>query len=117
MKYAVVFEKSATGYAAYVPDLPGCITTGRTLKETERLIREAIEFHIEGMQAHGESVPQPTTVAACVEVNRRTGTKLSKPSESQLLAGYRRMAKDRKRESEAKEWVEGLIGDATGSKR
>jgi len=71
MKYAVVFEKSETGYAAYVPDLPGCITTGKTLEETERLIREAIEFHIEGMRLHGEVVPKPTTVAEYVEVAAR----------------------------------------------
>jgi len=68
MKYAVVFEKSATGYAAYVPDLPGCITTGRTLEETEGLIREAIELHIESLQGHGEPVPQPTTMAEYVEI-------------------------------------------------
>ena len=68
MKFAVVFEKSESGYAAYVPDLPGCITTGKTLEETERLIREAIEFHIDGMQLHGETVPKPTTVAEYVEV-------------------------------------------------
>ena len=61
MKYAVVFEESATGYAAYVPDLPGCVTTGKTLDETERLIREAIEFHIESLREHGEPVPRPTT--------------------------------------------------------
>ena len=71
MKYAVVFEKSDTGYAAYVPDLPGCITTGKTLEETERFIREAIEFHIEGMRLHGEIVPKPTTVAEYVEIVSR----------------------------------------------
>ncbi len=68
MKYAVVFEKSATGYAAYVPDLPGCVTTGPTLEDAERLIREAIEFHIEGMKLHGERVPEPSTVTEYVSV-------------------------------------------------
>ena len=67
-KYAVVFEKSATGYAAYVPDLPGCITTGKTKEETGRLIREAIEFHLEGMRLHGEPIPEPTSTAEYVEV-------------------------------------------------
>jgi predicted RNase H-like HicB family nuclease len=67
-KYAVVIEKTATGYSAYVPDLPGCITTGKTRDETERLVREAIEFHIEGMRLHGEAVPEPTTTTEYVEV-------------------------------------------------
>jgi predicted RNase H-like HicB family nuclease len=68
MKYAVVFEKAAHNWAAYVPDLPGCVTTGPTLEDTRRLIAEAIEFHIEGMRLHGEPVPQPSTVVDSVEV-------------------------------------------------
>ncbi len=68
VRYAVVFEKTTNGYAAYVPDLTGCVTTGRTLAETERLIREAIEFHIEGMKLHGERVPKPSTVTEYVNV-------------------------------------------------
>jgi predicted RNase H-like HicB family nuclease len=59
-KYAVVFEKAVNNWAAYVPDLPGCVTTGSTLEEARRLIAEAIEFHIEGMRLHGEPVPEPT---------------------------------------------------------
>lgn len=51
MKYAVIIEKSETGYGAYVPDLPGCIATGQNLEEVKRLIREAIEFHIEGLNS------------------------------------------------------------------
>jgi predicted RNase H-like HicB family nuclease len=66
--YAVVFEKAAHNWAAYVPDLPGCVTTGRTLEETRRLIAEAIEFHIEGMRLHNECVPEPTTVTEAVEI-------------------------------------------------
>jgi predicted RNase H-like HicB family nuclease len=61
MKYAVIYEKTGTGYSAYVPDLPGCITTGRTRKETERLMKEAIEFHLAGMREDGLSVPESTT--------------------------------------------------------
>jgi predicted RNase H-like HicB family nuclease len=68
MKYAVIFEKAANNWAAYVPDLPGCVTTGPTLEDTKRLIAEAIEFHIEGMRLHGETVPEPTTIAETVEV-------------------------------------------------
>jgi predicted RNase H-like HicB family nuclease len=67
-KYAVVFERASHNWAAYVPDLPGCVTTGRTLEETRRLIAEAIEFHIEGMRLHGEPVPEPTSVAEAIEV-------------------------------------------------
>jgi len=67
-KYAVVFEKASNNWAAYVPDLPGCVTTGRTIEETRRLIAEAVEFHIEGMRLRGETVPEPTAVAEAVEV-------------------------------------------------
>jgi predicted RNase H-like HicB family nuclease len=68
MTYAVVFEKAPHNCAAYVPDLPGCVTTGPTLEDTRRLIAEAIEFHIEGMRLHGEEVPEPSTVVDRVEV-------------------------------------------------
>jgi predicted RNase H-like HicB family nuclease len=69
MRYAVVIEKSETGYGAYVPDLPGCVAVGETLEETERLIREAIKFHLEGMQEDGVLLPpEPTSLAEYVEV-------------------------------------------------
>jgi predicted RNase H-like HicB family nuclease len=68
MKYAVVFEKAEHNWAAYVPDLPGCVTTGPTLEDTRRLIAEAIEFHIEGLRLHGYPVPEPVTVTDTVEV-------------------------------------------------
>jgi len=67
-KYAVVFEKAPNNWAAYVPGLPGCVTTGRTIEETRRLIAEAVEFHIEGMRLRGETVPEPTAVAETVEI-------------------------------------------------
>lgn len=67
--YAVVFEKSATGYGAYVPDLPGCVTVGDTLEETEQNIREAIEGHIAVMREHGEYVPEPTTIVGEIAIN------------------------------------------------
>ena len=63
MRYLVIYEKTGTGYSAYVPDLPGCITTGSSLEETERLIREAIELHLEGMREDGLPIPEPTTKA------------------------------------------------------
>lgn len=68
MKYAIVIEKSETGYGAYVPDLPGCIAVGETIEETESLIREALEFHLEGMRADGTHIPAPTSRAEYVEV-------------------------------------------------
>lgn len=67
-KYAVVFERASHNWAAYVPDLPGCVTTGPTLEETRRLIAEAIEFHIEGMRLNGEAVPEPTSVAEAIDI-------------------------------------------------
>ncbi len=60
-RYAVVFEKAENNWAAYVPDLPGCISTGKTLEDTKRNIREAIELHLETMREVGERVPEPST--------------------------------------------------------
>ena len=68
MKYTVVIEKAPGNYAAYVPDLPGCIATGATEVEVLGEIREAIAFHIESLVEHGEPVPEPHTVAASVDV-------------------------------------------------
>ena len=68
MKYAVVFEKGPTSYGAYVPDLPGCVAVGDTLEEVERLIQEAIEFHIEGMRDDGDPIPGPTSTVKEIEV-------------------------------------------------
>jgi predicted RNase H-like HicB family nuclease len=67
MKYAVVFEKADSNWAAYVPDLPGCITTGPTLQETKCNIREAVSLHLEAMREVGEPIPQPTTDIDFVE--------------------------------------------------
>ena len=68
MKYLVIYEKTVTGYSAYVPDLPGCITTGPTLVATEQLMEEAIEFHLDGLREDGLPIPEPTTDARYVEV-------------------------------------------------
>jgi len=67
MKYAVVIEHADDNYAAYVPDLPGCVSTGATLDETEKAIREAIDFHIDGLKEDGVSIPRPSTVCEYVE--------------------------------------------------
>ncbi len=67
MRYAVVIEKAGSNYSAYVPDLPGCVATGETVAAVETEIRDAIRFHIEGLEADGISVPQPTSIAEYVE--------------------------------------------------
>jgi predicted RNase H-like HicB family nuclease len=67
MRYAVVIEKAARNYSAYVPDLPGCVATGATVAEVEEAIREAISMHLEGMRADGEPVPVPTSLAEYVD--------------------------------------------------
>lgn len=68
MKYAVIYEKTDTGYSAYVPDLPGCVAAGDTVEETERLMREAIEMHLAGIREDGEPIPRPTTMAGMLPV-------------------------------------------------
>ena len=60
-KYAVVIERGESNLSAYVPDLPGCVTTGRTVDEIERNMRVAIELHLEGMVEDGEPIPEPST--------------------------------------------------------
>ena len=67
--YTVFFEPTATGYSAHVPDLPGCVAAAATLEETRRLIREAIEFHIEGMRINGDVVAEPTPLIEQMEVS------------------------------------------------
>ena len=59
LKYAVVYEQTPRNYGAYVPDLPGCISTGSNWREIQDNIREAIQFHIEGLQENGDAVPEP----------------------------------------------------------
>jgi predicted RNase H-like HicB family nuclease len=68
MRYAVVIEKAEGNFSAYVPDLPGCVATGSTVEETEAAIREAIEFHLEGLRADGEPIPEPSSRVDYVEV-------------------------------------------------
>jgi predicted RNase H-like HicB family nuclease len=68
MRYAVVIEKAAKNYSAYVPDLPGCVATGATVEETEQLIREAIELHLSGLRDDGTPIPQPSSQVDYVDV-------------------------------------------------
>jgi predicted RNase H-like HicB family nuclease len=64
-----VIEKAISNYAAYVPDLPGCIATGATIQETEVMIREAIEFHLEGLRADSQPIPPANSQVEYVEVS------------------------------------------------
>ncbi len=66
-KYAVVIERGPRNLSAYVPDLPGCITTGRDLDEIARNLREAIALHLEGLIEDGEPIPDPSTTVSYVE--------------------------------------------------
>ena len=68
MKYAIVIEKAENNYCAYVPGLPGCVATGVTLGEVEQQIREAIEFHLDGMREDGEPIPASASYVEYVEV-------------------------------------------------
>jgi predicted RNase H-like HicB family nuclease len=67
MRYAIVIEKAASGYSAYVPDLPGCVATGASIEETEAEIAAAIRFHIDGLLEDGTPVPEPPRCAEYVE--------------------------------------------------
>lgn len=68
MKYLIVLEKSETGYSAYSPDVPGCVSTGTTQEETVANMKEAIEFHIDGLKAEGLPVPEPVSHSAYIEI-------------------------------------------------
>jgi predicted RNase H-like HicB family nuclease len=68
MKYAIVIEKAQGNYSAYVPDLPGCIATGSTVEEVEQQIREAIEFHLDGIREDGDPIPPPSSQVEYVDV-------------------------------------------------
>lgn len=61
MRYAVIIEEGANSFGAYVPDLPGCVAVGESREEVLKLIREAIEFHIEGLREDGQPIPEPSS--------------------------------------------------------
>lgn len=68
MRYTVIVEEGATSWGAYVPDLPGCVAAGDSREEVLQLIREAMEFHLEGLKEQGQPVPEPRScgeVVAC----------------------------------------------------
>ena len=67
-KYLIVIEETSTGFSAYSPDLPGCVSTGRTRQEVEQNMREAIAFHLDGLREEGQAVPEPHTYSAYVKL-------------------------------------------------
>ena len=67
MRYAMIIETGKQNYSAYLPDLPGCIATGKTVEEVRERMREAIELHLAGMREDGLPIPEPTTLADYVE--------------------------------------------------
>ena len=68
MRYAIVIEKAENNYAAYVPDLPGCVATGKTIEETENGIREAYDLHLRGMREDGLPIPEPSSTVDYVNI-------------------------------------------------
>jgi predicted RNase H-like HicB family nuclease len=69
MRYAIVIEKAANNYSAYVPDLPGCVATGGNIQEVNQQIKEAIAFHLDGLREEGLPIPEPTTLCEYVEAS------------------------------------------------
>lgn len=69
MQYTVIIEQGDSSWGAYVPDLPGCVAAGETREEVQQLIREAIDFHIEGLRQQGEPVPKPHSFSELVEID------------------------------------------------
>jgi predicted RNase H-like HicB family nuclease len=67
-EYTVIYERGESNWSAYVPDLPGCIATGKSRDEIEKTMRGAIEFHIEGLRERGERIPEPTIEAGRISI-------------------------------------------------
>jgi len=68
MQYTIIIEKGENSFGAYVPDLPGCVAVGETKEEVSELIKEAIEFHIEGMKEEGQTIPEPVSSSELIEI-------------------------------------------------
>jgi predicted RNase H-like HicB family nuclease len=67
-RYLIVIERTDSGYSSYSPDLPGCVSTGKTVEETAENMREAIEFHVDGLRQEGLPIPEPQTFSSYVEL-------------------------------------------------
>jgi len=72
MRYLVVVEKGPDNYSAYLPDVPGCVATGKSVEETLQLLSEALELHLAGLKEDGLPIPLPTTTAEYIEVRQAT---------------------------------------------
>jgi predicted RNase H-like HicB family nuclease len=68
-RFLVVVERTTSGYSAYSPDLPGCVATGQSQEEVESNIREAIEFHVDGLREEGHPVPEPHTYSSYIQLS------------------------------------------------
>jgi predicted RNase H-like HicB family nuclease len=68
MRYAIVIENAGENFSGYVPDLPGCVATGTTVEEAEQALREAIDFHLQGMREDGSPIPPPSSRIDYIEV-------------------------------------------------
>jgi predicted RNase H-like HicB family nuclease len=68
MKYLIVIEKAGKNYSAYIPDVPGCVATGKTPEKVKKLIKEALEFHLEGLKEDGMPAPEPVALGEYVAV-------------------------------------------------
>jgi predicted RNase H-like HicB family nuclease len=98
MKYAVVYEKTDTGYSSYVPDLPGCIAAAATRQRTAALMRGAIEMHLSGMREDGDPIPKPKTVADYIEIPQARTIVGRRPA---VLRGFKPSAESRAKPSTA----------------
>ena len=67
-RYALVIEKTGTGYSAYCPDVSGCVAVGDTEQETRRNLQDALQAHFEAMREVGEPIPEPSSSVDYVEV-------------------------------------------------
>ena len=70
MRYAIVIEKGPTSYGAYAPDLPGCVAVAKTVRRVKRLIREAIELHVQDLRERGDPIPLPAAESDLVELDQ-----------------------------------------------
>ncbi|MBE9045750.1 type II toxin-antitoxin system HicB family antitoxin [Pleurocapsales cyanobacterium LEGE 10410] len=68
MRYPIIIEKAKNNYAAYSPDVPGCVATGKTIEEVKQQFAEALEFHFEGLREDNEPIPQPRTLLDYIEL-------------------------------------------------
>jgi predicted RNase H-like HicB family nuclease len=86
MRYAVVIEKAKRNYSAYIPDVPGCVATGKTVQETLTNLRDALDYHFEGMREDGDRIPDPETLVDYVDVTLPSIQSEQQPTTSRKLS-------------------------------